>query len=185
MLHHDHSKKADIWTILGTLGEGFAHTFLNYYWGVSIADLAFSTEEDAAKSPIPATVGALFALFSIGSMYAHQKLNTFHQNDNHEGEEQNVLTVESQNEKKPSETHLSKRQKLALISDFFSHTGDISGAVITGINSVTRNYQIPRYGNVLIQLGATFVGAVTSVASVRSCRHAIKSQNEEKHLPQP
>jgi hypothetical protein len=183
--NHNH-KTADKWTNFATIGEGISSGASNFYWGISIADLIsslFISEE--TPPPLSWGLGLCLTAFALGSMYAHRKLNIFHQHGSesvekhHECGHHEVEVHQDHNSGELSKT-LSLAQKAALCADFISHTGDVCGPIAAGVDviaKITINSALPPWGKVLVQAGTTLVGAVTAVANVRSCKHAIIAQN--------
>lgn len=188
-------KKADKWTNIATVGEGLSSALSNFYWGVSLANLAYETpDEDASGAPL--YVGLMLTLLAVGAMYAHRKLNTYHQHAAHEDDicqhsntPVDPLAIGFVNERSRlkqndhQHEHLTKIQKAALAADFVTHTGDVSGAITAGIDLVARfsagKNSVPQWGRAIIQCCATLFGASSAVANVRSCKNAIVEQNKQ------
>lgn len=187
--NHNHNT-ADRWTNLATIGEGISSGASNFYWGISIADLISSLFISEETPPaLSWGLGLSLTAFALGSMYAHRKLNIFHQHahghghepveDQHECEHHEVEIHHHHNSDERPKT-LSLGQKAALCADFISHTGDVCGPISAGVDAITKialKTTLPPWGNALVQTGSTLVGAVTAVANVRSCKHAIMAQN--------
>ena len=194
---HSH-KKADKWTNIGSIGELIASASSNFYWGVSLANLAYEAPEEDT-SGISSYVGAALALMAFGAMYAHRKLNIYHQHDDiehehnepsatHPAETQTtrLISEEKDSEEQESEhahAHLTKLQKIALAADLITHTGDVSGAIVAGADLIAKTvvkHSLPQWGRALVQCSATLFGYSSAVANVRSCQHAIIAQNEQE-----
>jgi hypothetical protein len=177
--NHNHNNTADIWTNLATIGEGISSGASNFYWGISIADLISSLFISEETPPaLSWGLGLGLTAFALGSMYAHRKLNIFHQHAHGHGHEQVEIHHHHSSDERPKT--LSLGQKAALCGDFISHTGDVCGPISAGVDAITKialKTTLPPWGNVLVQTGSTLVGAVTAVANVRSCKHAIMAQN--------
>jgi hypothetical protein len=231
--HHDH-KKADIWTNLGTVGEGAVSAISNFYWGMSLANLMDSNAEDDDRlSTASISVGLAFSILALGAMYAHRKLNTFHQPATQQAVEatdaehlpEHVITITADSDSPPPLMHdhahcshhshapimpaqndlqhpfleeekqsdqvedqggkLSTLQKAALVSDFFTHTGDMSGGLALGVDLIANQVvgvKIPYLAKVLTRCSLTLFGMAGSVANVRSCKDAIVQQNEHEDM---
>jgi hypothetical protein len=189
---HNHYT-ADRWTNLATIGEGISSGTSNFYWGISIADLISSLFISEETPPaLSWGLGLGLTAFALGSMYAHRKLNIFHQHA-HGHEHEPVRDQHACNHHEVEIHHyhhhhnsderpkiLSLGQKAALCADFISHTGDVCGPISAGVDAITKialKTTLSPWGNALVQTGSTLVGAVTAVANVRSCKHAIMAQN--------
>ena len=185
--NHNH-KTADCWTNLATIGEGFSSVASNLYWGTSMADLIssfFNYEE--TPSALYWGLGLGMTGFSLGSMYAHRKLNIYHQHahgheplDVQEECEHHVVEIHHHHNSSERPKTLSLGQKVALYADFISHTGDVYAPISASVKAMTENIiktNLPPWGNALVQVGATLAGASTAVGNVRSCKHAIMAQN--------
>ncbi|EKD72370.1 MAG: hypothetical protein ACD_45C00690G0006 [uncultured bacterium] len=196
--HKHHHKKADKWTNIGSIGELIASASSNFYWGVSLANLAYASPEEDA-SGISSYVGAALALMAFGAMYAHRKLNIYHQHDDiehknneksaeHPAETQTEQLISEEKDFEEQDTehshvHLTQLQKIALAADLITHTGDVSGAIVAGADLIAKTvvkHSLPQWGRALVQCGATLFGYSSAVANVRSCRHAIVEQNEQE-----
>lgn len=190
---HSHNT-ADKWTNLATMGEGISSGSSNFYWGISIANLisSFCSLEETPPALFWG-FGASLTILAFGSMYAHRKLNIYHQHTHAHAniDEHSVLDVEHAHGHHKIDIHsdlisselpkapLHAGQKIALCADFISHTGDVCGPLTAGVDAMTKamSVTLPLWGKALVQAGATLLGTATAVANVRSCKHAIIEQN--------
>lgn len=195
--HHSHEKKADAWTKIGAAGEAAASFISDAYWLGGLIDLAAQLDDvGVGLSWYGLGFGsALSLLLTVGSVYSHTIVNINHQDKNHatdcehhheeptksnvnEDEDKHIQQklLTGKGETKPT---LSIPQKLALVSDFVSHTGDIAGP-ITFIANIASQSALPVWGKALVQCGATLFGGVSSVAGVRTCKNSMLKANKEK-----
>ena len=97
--------------------------------------------------------GVLGLLATMGPTYAHNKLNTAHQD---------------QHRKKRTE-HLSHCQKLLLFADWFSHAGETAGNYAFVADIVTQG-KLSALQKLSIYAGSMAMGGLGAVADVRTCR---------------
>jgi len=190
--HPSNEHKADIWTNLAAFGEGISSGFSNFYWGISLAELISSLCISEETPPaLSWGLGIGFTAFAIGSIYAHRKLNIFHQHG-HSHAEVSHGHSHGVNEGACGHSHghgsssmeqnkgLRLVQKAALFADFISHTGDVCGPISAGFDGITKTIlktSLPPWGNATVQLVSVVIAAHTAVGNVRSCKHAIVAQN--------
>jgi hypothetical protein len=129
-------------------------------------------------------------LSAAGSAYSHSVLNINNQQDRTEKPEQqddhddespllvDIPKDEIMTSKKPVDVSLTWLQRLALVGDFISHTGDIAGPITFVGSLTTEKLALPFYAKPLTQCAATLFGAATSVANVRTCRNSMHELNK-------
>ena len=122
---------------------------------------------------------------AVGSFYAHQQLNAYHQNalSKAEGEKSCAQhTSQGNEEENQNKSKLNLFQNMSLVADYFAHTGDVSGAITAGVEEFfkasSEGSQLSQLGKNCLFFGATLVGAVTAIGNVRSCRHAMIEQKK-------
>lgn len=202
---HSHSgKRADIWTNIATVGEGVSSFVSDAYWLASWFDVGAGFEPVAlGLSYYAIAFGTVTALLSAGgAAYSHRALNTTHQtskdiekntskkhtheDEEHEHEHHSHTDYKEPTEITPIKLHshpysLRWPQKLALVGDFISHTGDIAGPITFVVNLATQN-KIPRWGKILTQCSSTLFGGFSSIANVRTCSKEMVKLNKETSL---
>lgn len=194
---HNHTplKQADKWTKFAMIGEGVASFISDGYWMGGTIDLAFSLKDDGlGLSWYGLGFGAGLSLATaIGTAYAHTMLNLNHQEEEETPDETTGLINQSDghhhhHDHAHAEHHhdahahpaansrLRPLQKLALVGDFISHTGDIAGP-ITFVAKIAAQERLPVWGTALIQCSATLFGGLASVANVRTCAKSMRDRN--------
>lgn len=165
--NHNHGK-SDGWTNFSAIGEAVSSFVSDAYWLSTCFDIVSGFGENAiGLSYYAIGFGAFIALLSAGgAAYCHRNLNTVHQHK-HDDE-----SLPLNHKDHSAEQELTVLQKIALVGDFISHTGDIAGP-LTFVASLATHGKAPRWGKGLAQLGATLFGGFSSVANVRTCANAM------------
>jgi len=184
--HHHSHKKADTWTNIATLGELVSSFISDAYWLGGLFDLATDCDKDFLELSRYAIIfGVIVAVLSAsGAAYSHRALNTVHQKStDDDGDEHIILLAQDEEHEEHEEhaadhahNHLSKVQLAALVGDMISHTGDIAGP-ITFVVHLAMKSALPRWGEALVQCGATIFGALSTIANVRTCKDAMLEKN--------
>jgi hypothetical protein len=165
---HEHTD-ADKWTKIAAIAEGVTGFISNTYWLATLFDIISGAEESAAGISFYAMgFGVIIASLSAsGAAYSHYVLNKQYQHTGNTQFSINGIMVGD----------LTKLQKLALIGDYLSHIGEITGP-LTFVADLVANNRLPRWGKALVQCGATLFGAVASVANVRTCKNSMVESNK-------
>lgn len=173
--HHQH-EHSDNWTKLAALGEAVSSFISDAYWLGGIFDVATGCNDDAlGLSYYAIAFGAVAALLSAsGAAYCHYNLNTLHQSAMRSSD--HVLV----NERQPllgESVSLTNSQRLALIGDYLSHTGDIAGPLAFVVTLATGNHFTRAHKGIVCGV-ASFFGGICSVANVRTCANAMRSERQ-------
>jgi len=201
MPHYHDPQRPDMWTNIAAGGEATASFISDAYWLATSFDVMFGCIIKAfGLSFYGLSFGVVMALLSAGgAAYSHRTLNTHHQTrqsseepvDSEDREvqdplnqmENNSLISDEQPDSSHEHPHLTAIQKLALIGDAISHTGDIAGPV-TFVFNLAINNVLSRFGRALLLCGASLFGAISAVANVRTCRDAMVTTNRINGLHQ-
>jgi hypothetical protein len=186
--YHQHTvASADKWTKFGAAGEAVASFISDAYWLGGLVDLVAQLDKTGVGlSWYGLGVGSFFSfILTVGSVYSHTVVNANHQESSHEHradecEHQHSVSKHRADEQGLliADTPLTVMQKLALIADFVSHTGDIAGP-ITFVAQIAAREALPSWGTALVQCGATLFGGVSSVAGVRTCKKNMEARNAQ------
>ncbi len=199
--HGGHTPKADKWTNIAAGGEFVASLISDAYWLGNLFDLAAGFSADAiGLSYYGIASGVTIALLSAGgSAYCHRGVNTVLQESNEQNTDPHAepltpshknaqngygslndhLVTNSDSVSTPPKK-LSWMQKLALVGDFISHTGDTAGPITFVVCLATRD-SMSLVNKILVQSSSSLFGAVCAVANVRACKNAMleKAEGEE------
>ena len=196
--HHHNHQNADILTNTAAVIEAATSFISDLYWLATFFDTASGFEINMfGLSFYGLGFGTIIALLSAsGAAYSHRTLNTHHQ-QSHVDKKNTVqkdieatpcrqdIELETCNKLSPlivehEHLHLTKLQKLSLVGDFISHTGDVAGPIMFVVNLATYN-QLPQWGKLVAQCSASLFGGIASVANVRTCKNAMEIMNNAHH----
>ena len=205
---HGGNKKADCISYLGTL-DSFRDCAGMIFIGMDIYNTCYelATGEENDNPTASLCVGALMFLMSLGAIYVHLQLDTFHQKtsassepeivaeDNRsvasseaDGELHTVPLINPTDEKKDEASHsrktccpdLTGKQKVALAADIWSHVIGGAGATVAvaqGITSIFTDNKMTASTKALLQLGGLVFSTASSGSSIRNCYDAMVKQN--------
>lgn len=198
--HGSHTPEADKWTNIAAGGEFVASLISDAYWLGNLFDLAAGFSADAiGLSYYGIGSGVAIALLSAGgSAYCHRGVNTVlqgseeqnadshaeplapsHKNgqNGYESLNDHLVTISDPVSAPPKK--LSWMQKLALVGDFISHTGDTAGPITFVVCLATRD-SMSLVNKILVQSSSSLFGAVCAVANVRACKNAMLEKTESE-----
>ncbi len=205
MHSHEHPQRADVWTNIAAGGEAITGFVNDAYWLGSIFDIVSGCGEDViGLSYYALAIGAISATLStVGSTYCHRVLNATHQakivETGGDNDDTAHIQVEADDGVTPpshengdavtllgqQQVKISWLQRLAVLGDFISHVGEITGPItfVANLAFQAQGTVMPRWGKAVTQAAASVFGAFSSVANVRACKNAIEDANQLAQNP--